>query len=393
MLRFKNDYSDFPEQKTKRRSIIRSATSASKHNSLALNEYIDVDVGTPTRVRVVLDNASAYRCIHEGAWSKLFQIQHTDDSTETLVVRWMKPAFKNSDRDDIAISVAPNPDIAPVYTAKHSMMHQGMYVSIGVRRYIDGRPLSDILRHVTAEQLDHYKLQVSAIVAEMASTTSDYYGEILDGKLKTSTIQGYITAHNMIEKLRDSTFSGFDPSPDEADWQHSHKPRLCHGSLWPEHIIVKGTSVEGIVGWSSADFMPEIIDRYLYQLWYVKSHIDRKWRRFVCRIPGIDDTPLDDTAWRNVVVYAEAMAKCKAGPGGQKQVSESVGKLIEKTVGQIPASLSTRNSRVSSRNSVSDAASDAGSLSALTDQTIDTWERFTVTTEATITPSTKHGIS
>lgn len=385
MLRFKSDNHDDLDAKPKRRSIVRSATSASKHNSLASNEYIDVDIGTPSRVRVVLDDAVAYRCIHQGTWSRLFQIQHKTGSTETLVVRWMKPAFKNSDRDHIAIAAAPNQDIVPAYTAKQDIMHQGMYVSIGVRRYIEGKPLSSILRHVTAEQLDHYKLQVSAMVSEMGAVTSNYYGEILDGNLKTTTVPGYITAHNMIEKLRDPTYNGMPALTRDADWDYECKPRLCHGSLWPEHIIVKGTSVEGIVGWSSADFMPELIDRYLYQLWYVKSHIDRKWRRFVYKIPCVAETTIDHDAWADMAAYAECMAKCKAGPGGLKQVTDNVNKLIAQATNQAPADLRSRDSHVSSRNSVNETSSDAGSLSALTDQTIDTWERFTVTTEATVT--------
>lgn len=35
------------------------------------------------------------------------------------------------------------------------------------------------------------------------------------------------------------------------------------------------------MGWSSADFMPESIDRYLYKLWYTNGHRNHDWRTFL----------------------------------------------------------------------------------------------------------------
>lgn len=58
-------------------------------------------------------------------------------------------------------------------------------ISVRFRPYIEGRPLSETLRRLTPKELDHYKLQINAIVREAAMVTSDCYGSILDGNLKT----------------------------------------------------------------------------------------------------------------------------------------------------------------------------------------------------------------
>jgi hypothetical protein len=359
------------------------------------NQYIDVDVGTPTRLRVVLDEAVAFRCIHTSLYSKLFQIQRIDGDSEVLVVRWMDPTCSNSDKDDVAISMVPDDTVAPTYQGKKRYMHEGAYVSVGIRKYIHGEPLSKVIRRATPAELDHYKLQVSSIISDLATVTSDYYGTILDGNLKTSTLAGYISAHNMIEKLRNRDYTGSVLTATERNWNHDAKPRLCHGSLWPEHIIVKGTSVEGIVGWSNADFVSESLDRYTYELWSVNSRTDQRWRTFLQSVPSTDEDALTPTARRDMIKYAQAMSMSKASRGAARAIERHANSMLQVDMNVEPLLIPSerRSARISvaesvnnARLSVAESVSDAASLATLTDQTIDTWEQFTVTTESTAKP-------
>lgn len=233
-------------------------------------------------------------------------------------------------------------------------------------------------------KLDHYKLQVSSIITELSSITSDNYGSILDGNLKTTSIPAYISAHNMVEKLRDSQYLGSPVESTEDDWNHDCTPRLCHGAIWPEHVIVKGTSVEGIVGWSSADFVPESIDRYTYMLWHVRGTRDQDWRRFLSSIPETDSEARTFMAQRDMISYAKAISMTRAGRSGAKSVERAAERLLREITEVDPLYLPS-NKR-STRSSVAESVSDAGSLATLTDETIDTWEQFTVTTEQTVKP-------
>lgn len=366
-----------------RGSIVRRDEDDSEYE-VEPDQYIDIDIGTPSRLRVILEDSTAFRCIHTSSYSKLFQIERTDKSTEVLIIRWMDPSCSNSDKDDVAISMVPDESIVPSYTGKKRYMHQGAYVSIGFRRYIDGVPLSKIMKKITPEELDHYKLQVSSIITELSSVTSNSYGSVLDGNLKTTSVSAYISAHNMVEKLRDAHYVGSPVESTDDDWNHDCRPRLCHGAMWPEHIIVKGTSVEGIVGWSNADFVPESIDRYTYMLWNVRSARDQDWRQFLYSIPEVDHGAQTFMAQRDMLRYAQAISMSRAGRSGAKSVERAAERLLRDITEMDPLYLPP-NKR-DTRSSVAESVSDAGSLATLTDETIDTWEQFTVTTEQTAKP-------
>jgi hypothetical protein len=366
--------------KTKKTNIVHRDEDGSEYE-VDSEQYIDVDVGTPSRLRVTLDDAIAFRCIHTSSYSKLFQIQRTGGGSEVLVVRWMDPSCSSSDKDDVAISMVPDQSIVPTYEGKVKYMHQGTYVSVGIRKYIDGQPLSKIMKKITPAELDHYKLQVSSIITELSAVVSDHYGCILDGNLKTSSVPSYISAHNMVEKLRNSHYIGSPVIATEDNWDHNCKPRMCHGAMWPEHIIVKGTSVEGIVGWSSADFVPESVDRYIYMLWHVQGTRDQDWRRFLSFVPTVDSAARTFIAQCEMIRYAQAISMSRAGRSGAKSVERAAERILRDTVETDP--LWMRPNKLSTRSSVAESVSDAGSLATLTDETIDTWEQFTVTTENT----------
>lgn len=385
MLRFslKDDSSvQLPKQNRKHHS---KKHSSGTRNSDGSGKYIDIDIGTPTCIRVSLDTAAEYRCIHSSKYSKLFQIRQEDGSSETLVVRWMDPTCSSSDRDDVAISAVTDKSIVPEYEGKQRFMHQGAYVSVGLRRYIEGQPLSMVMKTATPEQMDHYKLQVSSIVTQLANITSSHYGTVLDGNLKTSRIPAYISAHHMIEKLKNSKYSGSKLESSEGDWSAECAPRLCHGSLWPDHVIVNGTSVEGLVGWSCADFMPQSLDSWMYRLWHTGSRREQQWQEFISQTPCQDNAALTPMADEDMARYAQAVATIRAGSRATKSISDKAEKLIQNiNILDYPHLFS--RAPLSGASSAVGSTSDARSLATLTDQTIDTWEQFTTATEATIKP-------
>lgn len=383
MLRFQvnNTSSDAHEEKKKRR------LSAKKHAKEPL--YVEVDVGTPKRLKVSLDNVTVYRHLHDGERSKLFHTKTRNGEDEVVVVRWADTSKGSEDRDHDVMCVVPNQLIVPSYKAKQKFMHQGRHVSVGIRKYIDGEPLSSIIRKATPEQLDHYKLQVSAIVAELAEVTAEHYGLILNGGLKSSTVYGYISACNLIEKLRNQGYSNTVIPTDLKSWNTECKPRLCHGALWPDHIIIKGTSVEGIVGWSSADFMPESVDRYLYRLWYTNSHRDRSWRRFLYDMPVVCDAGNTNTAKYAMIQYAQSVATSRARYSKSKRIAQTAREAmaeIEEVEDRRVTFAGVEPLRPKARDDDTISVSDQRSLSSLTDHTIDTWERATATTTTTIKP-------
>lgn len=361
---------------TRKRQSLRSQHS--ERQSHIQHKYVNVDVGTPTGIRIDLGDAESYSILHESKFSALFKVNPKEGDPEVLVVRWMDQSSKGSDKDDIAISNVRNKDIVPTYYGKKRLMHQGVYVSLGLRRYIEGVPLSAVIKHVSEEQLDHYKLQVSSIVRDLSLVTSTHFGSILDGSLSTTTVKGYISAHNMIEKLRNRKYASPRLLSKDGDWDKKCVPRLCHGSLWPEHIIVNGTEVKGIVGWSSADFLPEALDRYMYRMWYVPSQEEREWRDFLFYIPGTYEAVSAKAAQMDMIAYARAVSAVRVGTCLRGEVDELARDAIEEAATMYPFALSV-NSAGRYGNS-----GDGASRSSLGHETEDTWENFTTTTETTI---------
>lgn len=125
---------------------------------------------------------------------------------EVVVVRWVDDGRGSDDKDDEAMSLVPNQSIVLVYKVKYKFLREGKHVSIGISKYIRGEPLPKVMKNCTPEQMDHYKLQLSSIVSELATATSESYGAVRSGGSKSTTVPGHIPARNLIEKLRDSEY-------------------------------------------------------------------------------------------------------------------------------------------------------------------------------------------
>lgn len=383
MLRFQLNPHDNTPTTNKRRSRKRAV----KNKGEPL--YIEVNVGTPKYVKVTLDGVLKYDCIHQGERSVLFHTVDKRGEHETLVVRWSHNNSGCDDKDDVAISTVTNQSVVPGYKAKHRFVHQGIHVSVGVRRYIHGSTLASVMKDASKEQMDHYKLQVQAMSDEFATVTSEYYGSILNAGLKASTVAGYLSARNLIEGMKSDGYTNCDVPTGPHNWNDNCKPRMCHGALWPDHVIVNGTSVEGIVGWSSADFMPESVDRYLYRLWSTRSHRHKSWREFLYSLPSSCDASTSITGTCAIIRYAESLSVSRSRSRDHDSIHNTAQKMIGRA---IAGSVDKRNShftvprRCSDYDDEEEYTSDQRSLFSLTELTIEAWERATDSIHATEQP-------
>lgn len=232
MLRFQiNDQAQRPHTYKKRRHRKRSKEHGSKHN------YVDVNVGTPRLLRVSLDNAIDYEYLHEGNRSTLIRTKIEGQDDEIVVIRWADSSSGCEDKDDKVMSLVPDKSIVPLYKAKQRFVHQGRYVPVGIRRYIHGEVLGDVIRKCTPEQLDHYKLQISAIASNLAGVTSGHYGAVLNGGLKATTVHGYLSACSVIEKLRNPQYLNVTVPAAEDNWNPDCIPKAMPRSVMarPHH--------------------------------------------------------------------------------------------------------------------------------------------------------------
>ncbi|KAL9122213.1 MAG: hypothetical protein Q9187_001230 [Circinaria calcarea] len=113
------------------------------------------------------------------------------------------------------------------------------------------------------EDIDAILLQVAAIVWCIAEKQSQYFGHVQDGPLRCSTASGYISARVFVDKLAGILHKDDCIQPAQGA-VYTGSAVLCHRNLSPDHIIMNGATVVGIVGWSNADFIPEVYDRLTY---------------------------------------------------------------------------------------------------------------------------------
>lgn len=365
MLRWRADDTELlaTSNKTRRRHKRTSRVQKGEDN------YVEVDVTTKTPVRFYLDNNVSHQLLYKGSGSRLELTTKPGEDMKVLVIRWCRGNFAALDKDDVAIDIVSQYVTAPVYEAKQSFMHEGMHVSVGVRAYIEGRPLSDTIHLISETKLQMYMSQVESAMNEMGRVASQRFGSILDGKLSCNNALQHIRMRIMLEKVSGNRYITDAVTESAINVEHSGVPVFCHGQLWPEHIIVDDFGVKGIVGWSNADFIMERVDRILYKMCDEKSYSNKKWRDFLSAVPIVHDTDeLSPGVKTCIISYCEAVSMDRTGGRSSSHI-KNISSILLPDVSMIPAPLS------SSRRE-----SDKTSLSALTNNTEQTWENFTNTT-------------
>lgn len=332
-------------------------------------DYLLIDIGTSTDFVVKMDKGTSYDIIHESKNSLLARLIEGGNYTDVVVVRWGDTHTSVSDKDHISASIASDVVCTPKYTGKKFYTVEGKHVSVAVRSFIPGVVLSTVIKTIEPEKLQHIQQQVAAIVFSLGQKTTSSFGRVRSGRLRTKTAKAYIAQCILTEKL-----SGNKDAKDTVlqvrDDSDVVRAVFCHRNISPDHVILSGVEVVGLVGWSAADYIPEFLDRTQYSLkstgrrrseWYDKLSkqmytqcdsiptlelfdeisqycfiVDNRTSRQDCTLPGVSDDA--------------ASGNSSAGDHGELHKVRVDG--------------------------------DAASLESLTNETIDTWERSVATTIA-----------
>lgn len=239
-------------------------TRRSRHRCSESNrDTFSVDIGEPELLCITVENSSKFILLSDSEASVCLRVSYSDDSRdEVMVIRWADTQRDVNSRDHIASFVAKSAVQVPAYRVKEVLRHHGKYVSIGIRNYIDGCTLKSSMPYLSQEEMDAILLQIEAITWQLASKKSAYFGHIQDGPLRTATPAAYIRTRILFDKLS----GAMDASDfmEEGTDKYRCDAVMCHGNLTPEHIILSGATVVGVVGWSKGDFVPEVYDRLVY---------------------------------------------------------------------------------------------------------------------------------
>lgn len=282
-------------------------------------DTFSIDIGEPRAIGITIENACRFTLLSDSANSACIKISYSgDEEDDVLTVRWGQSIKEVSRADHIAALMAKNITSVPIYKSKRVVKHFGKYVGIGVRCYIRGQTLQSVMSSLSPDDIQAVKIQVEAFCWELAKKTSDYFGHIQHGQLRTTTAPAYVTYRAMLDKLsgvlrsEDWTQRGTDAYVGRAV--------MCHGNLTPEHILVDGTTVTGIVGWGSGDFMPEAYDRVQY---YFRSDPTDPycWNRYMSEMVSTPDTARPSVEFViNTVAYVYKSTWSKSHPRKRRTI-------------------------------------------------------------------------
>jgi hypothetical protein len=248
-----------------------------KKISTATNE-IAIDIGESIPIVLRIKYASKFELIYSTYHTMLYKIYYTDNTEcKVLHVKWNKYMSAVRDTSDIAASLVKTIVDVPIYEDQDIFKHGCYYVFTGVRTYIDGVPLSNIIHTLENNDVDAIIDQLENITTKIAAITSTHFGHIRDRNLKTTSPIGYL--RNRIREAKFENIISQDECIEMECKDYITVPTLRHGNLLPEHVLINNNKIVGIVGWGNADFVPNIYDKlnYFFKInpqdsscWYAK---------------------------------------------------------------------------------------------------------------------------
>lgn len=228
------------------------------------NSNVRIDVGEQEHFCINVDNLMESKIISRSESSVCILVIYYDYTKDLLLIKWDRNRSNINNNDHIVLPMIYNNGIVdvPQYRYKDLFMHYNTCVSVSIRTYIEGRTLRSAYDSLSDSQLDIIRMQISLIVYKLQLITSTYFGRIYDGKPRTTLVNTFIQKR-IIHDTNAKILQRGDCIVTEHE-NYNMLPVLCHMNLSPEHIILDGDNVVGIVGWNSADFVPELYDRLLY---------------------------------------------------------------------------------------------------------------------------------
>ncbi|KAG9240535.1 hypothetical protein BJ878DRAFT_578973 [Calycina marina] len=222
-----------------------------------------------------------------------------------------------------------------------------------VRSYIHGEPADRMWHLISTEDKQLVLDDLARNVLMISIVRSEYFGHAQLEKLRTANAYTYVYALAMIARVKgqldvhQASSLSSEGGPDIA------VPVLCHGSLSPEHIILDGPKVVGIVGWSSADFKPPALDRSLY---HFKSNPNDPmcWYRFISEIPCAGLSTSSDLMMR-CINFAYWLSRYNRSEEDTRRVDALMKSILENRDEAAESDDPSRTTQAESQSTVTDS--------------------------------------
>lgn len=253
-----------------------------------IHEGFYVDIGESDPFHVSVGSCRSYEVLNATSSSMVVFVVFTNGAVAVLRVNWSTKRHVADTRGRIAAEICSDVVRTPRLLSRQLYLFGGTYVMVVLREYIDGVPASELWEHMSAEEKVEISQQVSRAVVRMSSHTSETFGALQGRGLKSVSPVSFLNHKIVVSKL--SCEIDHDDVGLLGDEDFKLKAVLCHGNLGLEHVIIKLGRVVGLVGWSKADFVPEVYDRLNYTF-RVPNKEEWSWEGAMANVPFSHDLP------------------------------------------------------------------------------------------------------
>lgn len=223
-----------------------------------------VDVGEADDFFVELRDVLSCRPISTSKNSILVKTITTDGIQFVVRVVWSEYKRQAQSRGYKAMEECESLWFVPILLSREMRMVGSTYVEVSVREYKDGVTAAGMWRYLTTDERSGLLRDVRAAVRLISRHTSSTFMRLQGRNLATDSPVQFLNYKILLSKL------SLDITEDEMKTvqmdDFDHESVLCHGSLTLDHIIVKKGKLAGIIGWSKADYLPEVFDRMKYYM-------------------------------------------------------------------------------------------------------------------------------
>lgn len=221
-----------------------------------------VDVGEEDHFYVEIQGATQYNLLHQTEASLVVRVTLQDGDVICSRINWSTKKKGADSRGRYASDLCSDVVRTPRVISRQLYVFGRTFVMVVLREFIEGTPANLLWDHMSSEQRDYLAEQVSRAVVRISKHKHEYYGYMRGTGLRSRSASSYLNHQIVLSKITNRV--GSHDIHLMEDSTKPHEATMCHGNLVLEHVIVKAGQMVGLVGWGSADYVPEIYDRARY---------------------------------------------------------------------------------------------------------------------------------
>lgn len=299
------------------------------HDGDAEEPGIYIDVGEKSFFYVNFAGTVEYVQLHKSDCSIVLVSVQEDGCHVCIRVCWSRYKRVAQSKGYIGMVMCEGLSFVPKSRGREMCRIGSTYVEVTTRDYIEGSPLSALWGNLSPADKLSISAQVQHANSVISLNTSSEFMALQGANLATSDPVMCLTYKMLLSMIVSEIAKGCMRIVDMETFPCV--PRLCHGNLSLDHIIVKDGSLNGIVGWSKCDFVPEVMDRVFHHFRHVEMGAQREWAQIVSEFPTAEEgcPPLYASS---LVYYSYFLAQHRTEPLHHRALETALSKACDKFI-------------------------------------------------------------